>query len=75
MVGQHGLKETTKEEIASALAFHQLIKIKISVGDRDMRDDLIQKIVADNDAELIQQIGNIAVLYKRNRKKPSIFVD
>ncbi len=73
MIGQHGLKETTEEEIASALDFHQLIKLKVSVGDRDARDVLIAKIVADNAAELIQRIGNIAVLYKKNKKKPNIF--
>ena len=72
MVGQHGLKETTQEDIVTALNFHQLIKIKVSVGDRDERDSLIEKIVSDNNAELIQRIGNIAVLYKRNKKKPDI---
>lgn len=72
MVGQNGLKETTQEDIVTALNFHQLIKIKVSVGDRDARDEIIKKIVTDNDAELIQRIGNIAILYKRNKKKPDI---
>ncbi len=72
MIEQHGLKETIEKEITSALTFHQLIKIKVCTGDRNVRDNLVQKIVTDNNAELIQRIGNIAVLYKRNVKKPNI---
>ena len=72
MVGQHGLKETTQEDIVTALAFHQLIKIKVSVGDRDARNEVIEKIVEDSNAELIQRVGNIALLYKRNKKKENI---
>ena len=72
MVGQHGLKETTQEDIVTALNFHQLIKIKVSVGDRDARDEVISKILDDSQAELILQIGNIAVMYKRNNKKENI---
>jgi RNA-binding protein len=72
MIGQQGLKETTQEEITTALRFHQLIKLKVNVGDRDLRNEMVAKITAENDAELIQRIGNIAILYKRNKKKSSI---
>jgi len=34
-VGQHGMKESINDEIAIALDFHQLIKVKINLGDRD----------------------------------------
>ena len=72
MVGQHGMKETIQDEVVLALEVHQLIKIKVSVGDRDARDELINTIVTASDAELVQKIGNIAVLYKRNKKKDDI---
>lgn len=72
MVGQHGLKETTQDDIVTALNFHQLIKIKVSVGDRDARDEVIEKIVNDSGAELIQRVGNMALLYKRNKKKENL---
>jgi RNA-binding protein len=72
MVGQHGLKETILEEIDNALEFHELIKVKISVGDRDMRDEIIEAILEDSRATLIQRVGNIATLFRRNPKKPKI---
>jgi RNA-binding protein len=72
MVGQHGLKETILEEINNALEFHELIKVKISVGDRDMRDEIIEAILEDSRATLIQRVGNIATLFRRNPKKPKI---
>lgn len=72
MVGQHGLKETTQDDIVTALDFHQLIKVKVSVGDRDARDEVIAKIVTESGSDLVQRVGNIAVLYKRNKKKTDI---
>ncbi|MBJ6609008.1 MAG: YhbY family RNA-binding protein [Candidatus Thiothrix moscowensis] len=72
MVGQHGMKPTILEEIISALDYHQLIKVKLSVGDRDLRDEIIVQIVADSQCELVQRIGNIAILYRRNTDRPDI---
>lgn len=72
MVGQHGLRESVLEEIGIALDFHELIKIKVSAGDRDKRDDIIREITATTHAELVQRIGNMAVLFRRNTKKPKI---
>lgn len=73
MVGQNGLKDSILEELDTALAHHQLVKIKISAGDRQARDALLAAILQHaNAATLIQQIGNMAVLYQRNPKKPDI---
>lgn len=74
MVGQQGLKDSILTELDNALEYHQLVKIKISVGDRDARDELLEQILAHaSSAELIQKIGNIAVLYQRNTERPSLF--
>ncbi len=71
-VGQHGLSENVLKEVELALDHHELIKLKISVGDRDQRHAVIQAIQEHSNALLVQSIGNIAVLYRRNRKKPVI---
>jgi RNA-binding protein len=71
-VGQHGLKASILEEINIALDHHQLIKVKLSVGDRDLRDEMIGEIVATSQALLIQRVGNVAVLYRRNKDRPDI---
>nr|CAA6812102.1 MAG: FIG004454: RNA binding protein [uncultured Thiotrichaceae bacterium] len=73
MIGQHGLKDSILEELDIALDFHQLIKVKISVGDRDARDELVQKLLKHaNNAVLVQKIGNIAVFYQKNPKKEDL---
>ena len=72
MVGQHGLKESILEELAIALDAHELIKVKVAVGDRDDRDQIIGKLVDTTGAELVQRIGNMAILFRRNTKKPKV---
>lgn len=72
-VGQQGLKATVLEEIDKALEHHQLIKIKLALGDREARADLLDQIMAHaNKAELIQQVGGMAILYQRNPEKTDI---
>ncbi len=71
-VGQHGMKESINDELAIAIKHHQLIKVKVGVGDRDVRDELIQKMVDKHRAILVQRVGNIAVLYRFNPQKGKI---
>jgi len=71
-VGQHGMKESINTELDLALNFHQLVKIKVGLGDRDKRDELIDTLAEHHKADLIQRVGNIALLYKRNSEKPSV---
>ncbi len=71
-VGQHGMKDSINDELAIAIDFHQLVKVKISVGDREVRDALIGDLAKTHGAELVQKIGNIAVFYKRNFDKENL---
>lgn len=71
LIGQQGLKDSILVELDNALAYHQLVKIKISVGDRDLRNETLEQILEHaSQAILIQQIGNTAVLYQRNPDRP-----
>ncbi|WP_245570702.1 YhbY family RNA-binding protein [Leucothrix mucor] len=72
-VGQHGMKESINNEIEIALDYHQLIKLKINLGDREQRDELIQSLAEQHKAMLVQRIGNVALFYRENKDKPSIF--
>lgn len=67
LLGNHGFTEGVKNEIDRALNDHELIKVRIQSLDRDERKALFVEICESVSAELIQIIGNIAVLY---RKKP-----
>lgn len=64
MVGAAGLTAPVKAEIDLALDAHELIKVKVRVGDRAARDEVIKEICASNDATLIQRVGNTALLYR-----------
>jgi RNA-binding protein len=71
-VGQHGMKDSISDELEIALTFHQLVKLKVNLGDRDARDALIAELSKKHKAELVQRIGNIAVLYRRNFDKENL---
>ncbi len=64
MVGGNGLSENVQLEVDRALDDHELIKVKFAVGDRDLKKQLIKELIAIVEAELVQEIGNIAVLYR-----------
>ncbi len=71
MVGESGLSESLLREYESTLAHHELIKVRVRVGDRDARDAMIDKLCSDSAATLVQRVGNVALLYRPNpEKKP-----
>jgi len=71
MVGDAGLTDTLLAEFDSTIGHHELIKVRVRVGDRQARDALINELCDRNHATLVQRIGNIALLYRANpQKKP-----
>ena len=72
MIGQHGMKDSILDELELALDAHELIKVRVSAEDREDRTDMINQLVEASGAELVQTIGHIAVLFRRNKKKPKI---
>ena len=65
MIGQAGLTDAVLNEINLALDAHELIKVKIR-AERDERRDISSQICVTTQAELVQSIGQIAVLYRKN---------
>lgn len=61
-----GLSEGVLAEIERALSDHELIKLKVAVGDRDARDKIIADICTKAGAALVQRIGNTATILRRN---------
>ena len=71
MVGDGGLSESLLAEFESTIAHHELIKVKIRVGDRAARDELFQTLCTNHDVAMVQKIGNVGLLYRANpQKKP-----
>lgn len=63
-VGGAGLTENVMSEIELALSHHELVKMKINTGDRDERKAMIEKIVTETGAVLVQTIGHTASFYR-----------
>ena len=70
-VGGAGLTENVLIEVDQALAHHELIKMKINSGDKDERQQMINKITEATQAQLVQTIGHTASFY-RQADKPVI---
>jgi RNA-binding protein len=70
-VGNPGLTEAVLAETRIALKTHELLKIKLPAGERDMRAGLLEQICKATEAEPVQLIGRIAVVY-RPSDKPKI---
>ncbi|OGT18698.1 MAG: RNA-binding protein [Gammaproteobacteria bacterium RBG_16_57_12] len=71
IIGGNGITAGVIKELDSALAHHELIKIKVNAGDRAARQAMIEDLCAQTAAAHVQSIGHIAVLY-RPAKKPVI---
>lgn len=65
-VAGKGLTEAVLLEIERALTDHELIKIKLAVGEREARQALCQEIIASSGAELVQSVGNVVLILRRN---------
>ena len=68
MIGQSGLTDAVLAELELALNTHELLKVKI-LAEREDRKLITEKICANSGAELIQSIGQIAVIYRLNPNK------
>jgi RNA-binding protein len=68
IVGDKGLSEGLIDEVNRALRDHELIKVKVAIGDRDDRASLINDLVEKTASELVQSIGKVAVILKKNNK-------
>ena len=72
MIGDAGLTDSVMSEFRSTIEHHELIKVRVRAGDRNVRDDIIRALCAEGDASLVTRIGNVALVYRRNEEKPGI---
>ena len=74
MIGQNGLSESVLAEIDSTMLKHELIKIKLRVGSRDEKQQIVDKIIEFSRAELVQVIGRVLVIYRSFEDNPDIIL-
>ena len=65
-VADNGLTEGVLAELERALGDHELIKIKVNILDRESRLEAIAELCKAGKAELVQIIGKMALLYRKN---------
>jgi len=71
LIGQKGLTDSVLEEIERALFDHELIKIKLAAV-REERQQMADSIAAKTHAHVIAVTGGIAIVFRRNTKKPQV---
>lgn len=60
-----GLSENVLAEINRALSDHELIKIRVVTDNREAKIAVINEICESQNAELVQVIGKIALIYRK----------
>ncbi len=65
-IAERGVTDSLLQETHRALNDHELIKAKINVADRATRKELGEALSLQSDAEIVQVIGKVWVLYRRN---------
>ena len=66
-IGAAGLTEGVLNELEISLNHHELMKVKVSAGDRHERKEIISALCEQLEAELIQSIGHIALIYRQRK--------
>ena len=66
MIGANGVSESLMAELESTLTHHEILKIKIASADRDERKEIIEHLLKESGALLVQTIGKICVIYRQN---------
>jgi RNA-binding protein len=73
MIGDAGVSEAVIAETNRALDDHELIKVKVNAMEREDRNQLIDALAEACQAEPVQRIGKVVVLFRRNPEpKPEL---
>ncbi len=64
LVGKHGLTEGTLQSIDEVLTADEIVKIKFLNNSIDIDQELCEDLAAELDAEFVQKIGRVVVLYR-----------
>lgn len=67
-IGGKGLTDAVVAEIDFALKSHELLKVRASAMDRHERAAAFDAICARTDAEPIQHVGKVFVIYRKREE-------
>lgn len=69
-VGKGGVSDNLIRQIDTALEARELIKIRFLQNVDDDPEELARALANQTAAELVQRIGNVAVLYRPSKENP-----
>ena len=69
LLGSKGLTPNVMTEINAALEAHELIKIRMPIDDKTLRETVIMTIIETTGATKVQTLGKILTLYRPNSNK------
>lgn len=72
LIGSRGLTEAVIAETDSALDHHELVKVRLSAGDRHQRRHEAATLCQRTNAEIVQLIGAVVTLYRPDRDRPRL---
>ena len=64
-IGDKGLTEQVIAEVERALRAHELIKVRAASLDRNAREEAFGEIAQKTQAEAVQHIGKVFVLFRK----------
>ncbi|MCU0976343.1 MAG: YhbY family RNA-binding protein [Steroidobacteraceae bacterium] len=74
LVGQHGFTPGVAAELDGALGAHELVKVRARTGDRDLRDEILSRLAEATRSELVFQVGNVGLFYRKNKELSKILL-
>ncbi len=72
ILGQKGLTDSVLDEMNNALEFHELVKCKLSIDDKEQRAATIITMAKKTKSECLQKIGKTAVFYRFNKDQDKL---
>lgn len=67
-VGNAGVTDAVLKETGRALERHELLKVRLPAVERAARAEMTRKLCDGTEAETVQEIGRVAVLYRPAQK-------
>ena len=71
-VGKGGVSDSVIAETRQSLHAHELIKVRIDVGEGGDRKSVAEQLAAAVDAQIVGVIGKIAILFRARDEDPEI---
>ena len=71
-VGKNEVTVTLIDMLSKALDKYELIKVCVNQSVKELKNEFAQTLVQVLHAELIQIIGGVIVLYRKNLREPKI---